>query len=231
LFSGLSMLQDDLVQLRRTVQSAVYHIALLVIPGTIFLLCFTREITLLFLGEKYEDAVPIVQILFIGVVFRSLIKIGDAVVRAMRAKFLYMASMIKAFFFLLVAAAAYFGYKTGLQGVAWGLVIAVCIQFLLITGLSCRIISMSPLRWIKKSIPGVIAGLITLAACLFTRWMLPDDWNQLLARGIIGAVATLIALVGVSFVAPWVFKQGKDNLLGTIADKVPVSFLKNRWKK
>ncbi|MEO0404210.1 MAG: hypothetical protein AAF193_05015, partial [Bacteroidota bacterium] len=101
----------------------------------------------------------------------------------------------------------------------------------LITTLSCRIIRMSPLRWIKKSIPGVIAGIITLGAGLLTRWMLPDDWNHLLARAIIGGVVTLCVLLGVSLVAPWLFKQGKDNLLGTISDKVPVSFLKSRWKK
>ncbi|MGB1033081.1 MAG: lipopolysaccharide biosynthesis protein, partial [Flavobacteriales bacterium] len=99
MFSGLSMLQDNLKKLQRAVLSAVYHISLLVIPGTVFLLFFTREITVLFLGNKYEAAVPIVNILFISVTFRSLIKIGDAVVRAVKASYLYAASGIKAVFF------------------------------------------------------------------------------------------------------------------------------------
>lgn len=229
MFSGLSMLQDDLKKLQRAVLSAVYHISLLVIPGTVFLLFFTREITVLFLGDKYEAAVPIVNILFISVTFRSLIKIGDAVVRAVKASYLYKASLIKAFFFLCVAAGTYFGFDYGLKGVAWGLVLAVFIQFLMMGFLNLTILKMNAARAIKKIIPGIICGaLVALASYLSL--MLLHDVESLLVRALVGGILALLLLIIMATIVPWMFKQGDDNLLKTISDKLPIEFFKNRWK-
>ena len=229
MFSGLSILQDDLKKLQRAVLSAVYHISLLVIPGTVFLLFFTREITVLFLGDKYEAAVPIVNILFISVIFRSLIKIGDAVVRAVKTTYLYVASGIKIIFFLLVAVGTYFGYDYGLQGVAWGLVSAVFLQFIMMGFLNLRILKMGMGRTIKKIIPGAIAGtIVTLASYLSI--LILGSTELLLLRAIVGGICCLIFLLLAAIAVPWMFKQGNDNLLKTIAEKAPIIFIKNRWK-
>ena len=231
LFSGLSLIQDEMKQLQRTVLSAIYHIALLVIPGTALLLTNTREITILFLGEDYAPAAPIVQILFVGVVFRSLIKIGDAVVRALRTKYLYLGSLVKAAFFLFVAAGAYFGYSFGLKGVAWGLVIAVFLQFLIMTVLCSRILELALSRMIRKLIPGVIAGVLTAIGALAVRWILPSDFNMLLIRALACGLGALGLLLVGAFIAPWLFEQGEDRLLQNVSKRISVPFLKNRWDR
>ena len=231
LFSGLSLIQDEIQQLQRAVLSAIYHIALLVIPGTALLLTNTREITILFLGEDYAAAVPIVQILFIGVIFRSLIKIGDAVVRALRTKYLYLGSLVKAAFFIFVATGAYFGYKYGLQGVAWGLLVAVFLQFLLMTVLCSRILKLASNRMMRKLIPGIIAGILTALGAIIVRLVLPEDLDMLFLRAIACALGAISILFIGTILAPWLFEQGEDQLLRNVSKRVPVSFIKNRWSR
>lgn len=232
MFSGLSMLQDDRPRLHRAVLSAIYHIALLVIPGSVFLIFFTREFVVLFLGEQYQDAVPVVKILFISVAFRSLIKIGDSIVRALKTKYLYIASAIKAIFFVLVAGGTYIGLNFGLQGVAWGLVMAVFIQFVMMGKFSLGILKLSPGRAIKKLVPGILTAMLiclfSWPLLLFLEKNLPD---QLLVRLIIALAFNAILLLLVAWFLPFMFKQGKDNVLQTIAQKLPLPALKNRWLK
>lgn len=227
MFSGLALLQDDQPRLQRAFYSAFYHIALLVIPGSVFMIFYADEITVLFLGPKYSDAVPIVQILFISVAFRSLIKIGDSVVRALDA--VYLGSAIKAFFFLMVGAGTYFGLQFGLQGVAWFLVLSTAIQFFLMTGLSIRLTGTHGAVTIKKTIPAILVGGFVALTCWGTSSIslaleLPR-WLSLL----VGVLVNGVALISLALAVPWMFKQGKDNVLATIASKIPVGIFRNRW--
>lgn len=228
MFSGLSLLQDDRAKLQRAFLSAIYHIGLLVIPGSVFMVFFADEITVLFLGEKYMDAVPIVQILFISVAFRSLIKVGDSVVRALDR--VYTGSIIKAIFFVLVGVGAYFGLKAGLKGVAWALVAAVVLQFFLMMGLSLSLTHLRFRHLIKKLVPGVIAAVIvTLASLLATQINHQlEEWR--LARLLVALIINGGCILATAWFVPFIFRQGKDNILGTLADKLPVRFLRNRWK-
>lgn len=227
MFSGLALLQDDQPKLQRAFYSAFYHIALLVIPGSIFMIFYANEITVLFLGPKYSEAVPIVKILFISVAFRSLIKIGDSVVRALDA--VYLGSAIKALFFLMVGAGTYFGLQFGLQGVAWFLVLSTSIQFFLMTGLSIRLTGTHVAVTIKKTVPALILGGFVALICWGTSSIsvaleLPR-WLSLL----VGVVLNGMALLLLAFAVPWIFKQGKDNVLAAIASKIPIGIFRNRW--
>lgn len=232
MFSGLAMLQNEPQRLHRAVLSAVYHIALLVIPGSVVLIFFTREFVVLFLGEQYEAAVPIVKILFVSVAFRSLIKIGDAIVRALKTRYLYIASGIKALFFVLVALGTYFGLKFGLTGVAWGLVTAVFIQFIMMGKFSLGILNLHPIRAIKKLVPGIITALLL---ALFSWGILAvlDAFikDLLLVRIIIALVLNALLLFLCAWFFPFLFRQGKDNVLQSIAQKMPIAALKKRWVK
>ncbi len=228
MFSGLSLLQDDLPRLQRAFLSAIYHIGLLVIPGSVFMIFFADEITVLFLGEKYTEAVPIVQILFVSVAFRSLIKVGDSVVRALDR--VYTGSLVKAVFFVLVGVGAYFGLAAGLNGVAWALVAAVMVQFVLMMGLSLSLIHLKFRQLFKKLTPGVIAAVIVTGASFLAVQINQqlEDWR--LARLIVALVINGGCLLAAAWFVPFIFRQGKDNILGTLADKLPVRFLRNRWR-
>ncbi len=227
MFSGLSMLQDDRRRLKRALLSAIYHIGLLVIPGSVFMVFWADEITVLFLGEKYIDAVPIVRILFISVAFRSIIKVGDSVVRALDR--VYTASLIKALFFVMVGLGAYFGLSAGLKGVAWAIVIAVAIQFLFMMRLSMSMAGLSMKRMFKKLVPGVIGGVIVSGASFGALQLLSAFEGIRLMRLIIALIINGSVLLAVAWFVPFFFKQGDDNILETIASKLPLQSLQRRW--
>jgi len=227
MFSGLSMLQDDQKRLRRALLSAIYHIGLLVIPGSAFMVIWADEITVLFLSEKYVEAVPIVQILFVSVAFRSIIKVGDSVVRALDR--VYTASLIKLLFLAMVGAGTYFGLTAGLEGVAWSIVVAVIVQFVFMMRLSLSLVGLSFARMIRKLIPAVIVAIVVVFASLIARWMLTGFEELRLLR----IVSAVIINGGMLFVVAWFmplfFRQGEDNVLQTIARKLPVEALRRRW--
>ncbi|MDG1261065.1 MAG: lipopolysaccharide biosynthesis protein [Flavobacteriales bacterium] len=227
MFSGLSQLQDDLPKLQRAFLSAVYHIGLLVIPGAIFMVFFAEEITILFLGDKFYDSVPIVSILFISVAFRSLIKISDSVVRALDK--VYTASAIKAMFFVLVALGTYFGWDFGLKGVAWGLVIAVFVQFIMMKAFTLKLVKLNWSKLIKKLIPGVIAGMLVALISIPSQWINTFLADYLLLRLMIALALNGVLLLVVAWFVPFIFRQGKDNVLASIAEKLPISSLRKRW--
>jgi PST family polysaccharide transporter len=228
MFSGLSMLQDDAIRLKRAVLSAVYHIGLLVIPGAVFMVMWADEITILFLGETYQDAVPIVRILFISVAFRAVIKVGDSIVRALDR--VYTASAIKAAFFVLVGLGSYVGLKyAGLHGVAWGLVMAVMVQFVMMMRLSMKLVGLNLWRMFKKLVPGCIGGLIVILGSLLAQYAL----SYLSPLRLIRIVVALLVNGGLLFMLAWFlplfFRQGDDNILRTIAERLPAEALRRRW--
>ena len=227
MFSGLSQLQDQKEKLKRAFLSAVYHIGLLVVPGSLFMIFFVEEITVLFLGEKYLDAVPIVQILFSSVALRSLIKINDSVVRALDR--VYTASAIKALFFFMVGFGAYYGYEFGLKGVAWALVASVFVQYLFMTRLSVRLVGVSGKLVFKKLTPAILISVIVLVSSIVARLICGTFEELRLIKLIIGIIINGIGLLLVAWFVPWIFRQGKDNVLDTIARRIPLNKVRDRW--
>lgn len=229
MFSGLSMLQDDAPRLKRAVLSAIYHLGLLVIPGSVFMVFWADEITVLFLGEKYIDAVPIVRILFVSVAFRSIIKVGDSVVRALDR--VYTASAIKALFFVLVGLGTYFGLTAGLEGVAWAIVAAVFIQFLLMMRLSMSLVGLSMSRMFRKLAPGVVGGLVIVFASLIAQYLVAPLEDLRFLRLVIAILVNGGLLFSLAWFMPVFFRQGDDNILQTIASRLPVEALRRRWNR
>jgi O-antigen/teichoic acid export membrane protein len=185
------------------------------------------EITVLFLGEKYADAVPIVQILFLSVAFRSVTKIGDSVVRALDR--VYTASAIKALFLTLVGLGTYFGLSAGLKGVAWAIVIAVVIQFFLMMSFSMGLAGMGMRHLFKKLAPGCIGGLIVGLASLTAKGVLAPIEGLRLVRIMVALVLNGSLLFALAWFLPLFFRQGDDNILQTIANRLPLKALKRRW--
>ena len=134
LFSGMSSLQDDNTEMKKVTLRAMHLVSLLTLPLTLALVFQAQGITWLFLGNRFVEAGPVVQILFAAVVFRALTKLGDANLRAMDG--LTFGIGIKVVFFAFVAAGVFFALNSGfaLEGAAYAVVAASVIQCLLTTG-------------------------------------------------------------------------------------------------
>jgi O-antigen/teichoic acid export membrane protein len=227
MFSGMSQIQDDIPRIQRAFLSAIYHLAIVVIPASVLMIFLAEEITVLFLGDKYADAVPLVRILFVSVAFRSIIKIADSLVRAMDR--VYTASAIKAVFLALVGFGTYYGLDFGLEGVAWSIVIAVTIQFYMIMSLSIRLSKLTWSKMTRKFVPGILIAFVVAIASSIALFVLPPDTSQLIQLGV-SVVLVGIFIASVAWYAPFIFRQGKDNILAELADRLPFKSLKSRWK-
>ncbi|MCB0760863.1 MAG: lipopolysaccharide biosynthesis protein [Flavobacteriales bacterium] len=219
MFSGLSMIQDQQSKLQKAFLGGTYLIGLLIIPACVFMVFFTQEIVLIFLGEQYLPAVPVVRVLFIGVAIRSLIKLSDAVVRALKA--VYRASLIKFVFLILVCVGTYFGLSYGLVGVAWGIVVAIALQFGIMTALSLRLINTPAGAMISKLVPGLILGLVVMLASLLAVWVLNYMNLHFFLNLTIGVAVNLLAVLFIAVRMPWVFGKGNDNVLKTLSARFP----------
>ena len=217
LFSGMSMLQDQQSKLQRTYLSGMYLISVIIFPACVFMQFYTSEIVLFFLGDKFLPAVPTIKILFLGVALRSLIKLGDAVVRALNS--LLKASMIKALFLIMICVGTYFGLKHGLEGVAVGVVIAVCVQLILMSWLSQKLIGLSLGKVLRKMIPAVAVSILTTCGCLIGMFINSLHEPHFMISLITGIGACLILLLTAAFFFPWIFGKGDDNVLLTMTNK------------
>jgi PST family polysaccharide transporter len=174
LFSGLAQLQTQREVLRRTVLRAHGLLSLVVIPATVGLVCYAREATLLFLGPQYEPAVALARILFAGLAFRSLVKLGDAVVRA--TDHLMAAVWVKLGYLVLVAAGAAgaMAVGAGTAGVAWVVMGLSGLQFLAMAGITGRLLGIPAGAWVQESGAGLALGLAVAAGWAVVTPLLPD---------------------------------------------------------
>ena len=219
MFSGLSQIQDQKEKLQRTFLTGTYFISVLVIPASIFLILFAEEVVLSFYGKKFAAAVPVVQILFISVALRSLIKLCDAVVRALDA--VYQSSLIKFFFFLLVGVGSYFGLENGLEGVAIAIVLAVFIQYILMHLLTMKLIGLSLIHAWGRMVPGVLLGIVVLLTSFPIRYLIDTVDLGPLVGLVVAICSQLFVLLILAWNMPWVFGKGKDNLLTFALQKLP----------
>ncbi len=219
LFSGLSSIQDEKQKLQRLFLSGTYLISLIIIPACVFMIFFARELVFIFLGHHYETAIPVVQILFVSVAIRSLIKLCDAVVRALDAVF--YASAIKFVFLIMICLGTYFGLNYGLKGVAFFIVVSVALQYIMMMKLSLILIELSFGKVLKKMIPGLIIGFC-IAIFSLPAYLLLHSFDFLAVPGLLVAIA--INGLGLLFLVlqfPWLFGKGDDNLLLIIINKLP----------
>ena len=229
LFSGISRLQDDQPAVQRVFLSGTYFISMLVFPGCIFLVFFSEEVVLTLLGDQYLEAVPVARILFVGVAFRALIKLSDAIVRALDA--VYIASAIKGVFLVLVIAGTLWGLEHGLIGVATNLVVAIGIQYILMLGLSLRLAGLNPGRVIGKMIPGFMMAIATGVVALvpfvvLSLWDAPPLIGLILATGCV-----LAGWLALAWFAPWLFGKGRDNVLRMLAPRLPNRGFLGRFRR
>ena len=216
LFAGLAQLQEEREELRRTVLRAHRLLALLVVPASVGLVFYAREVTLLFLGPQYEPAVGMARILFAGLAFRSLVKLGDAVVRA--TDHLMAAVWVKLGYLLLAAGGTAWAMASGAgtDGVAWAITGLSGLQFLALTGITGRLLGVKGGAWLRASRDGLLVGgcVAAGAAVALLLPLEPPSVPATLGLWLRPAVGLLLAAVPVALAwwvrplwRPWLWKD------------------------
>ena len=221
LFSGLSSIQTDEDQMRQVTLRAMHLVALVTIPLASALVVQAEGVTWLFLGDPFAEAAPVVQTLFAAVAFRALTKLGDANLRALDG--LRAGIGIKLVFFFAVGAGVFAALERGLdlQGAAWAVVAASCLQWVLTTGWVMRRLGLRLAQLGTALRAGAGLALLTTGTMLVLSltW-----WQEAAVAATLGAAMLLLVP---AWIAPaWTDPQG--TLRASLGRRLPAPF-QSRW--
>jgi O-antigen/teichoic acid export membrane protein len=105
-------------------------------------------------GEQWKDAVPIAQILTIWVTLGLLHTLSPTLMMAAEKEGLMLIKQSIVFVFMLIG--ILISYPYGLQAVAWAMVLAACIDFLISSWTVYKTINLSIFKFLLKMFPNFI---------------------------------------------------------------------------
>jgi PST family polysaccharide transporter len=223
LFPTMALVQLEPARLARAYRSAVSICAVLTLPMSIVVSLLTPEIIEVLLGGPWSGAVVPLQILAVGILFRTSYKLSDSVARATGA--VYARAWRQGLYAAAIAAMAFIGQNWGVGGVAVGVVAAVACNFLVMAHLSLRLTELNWRTFAAAHVPGLLLavaiGILTWRLASWLREMQTSPILVLVASGSTASVAAL--LLWRQF--PGVF-LGSDaqSLLRAIAAMTPAPF-------
>ncbi|MGN6212117.1 lipopolysaccharide biosynthesis protein [Parafilimonas sp.] len=100
------------------------------VPLTVFLIIFSKQVVLILLGRKWLDAVPLLQVFFLNLPLRTTSSLGDTL---MRVHGLIRLNLIrKVQNSVIICVLIYIGYvSAGLTGISWSIFVSTLISYVI----------------------------------------------------------------------------------------------------
>lgn len=160
LFSGMSKMQDENEKLKRLILTSSQILAIIIIPSTIYIIFLSEAIIEIYLGKNYAESAGVLSILFLAIIFRSLSRLNDALLRAKNA--VMKGAYYKLFYLIIMIIGVYFSIPFGLKAVASSIVFTTFIHYLMSVYLCRKLIRVSILKQLKATVPGLKLGVCSL---------------------------------------------------------------------
>jgi O-antigen/teichoic acid export membrane protein len=218
LFSGMSKIQDENDRLKKAMLQGTSLMSIIIMPLSVFVMIFSKEIISIFLGETYSEAHLTLRILFAAVIFRTIARISDSLVRAKDSVF--KATRIKLIYCLLmIASVAGFSYL-GKNWVAFGISFATFIHLILNTRLTMKLVNFGWDDFIVCLIPSILLSIVVACIALigkFSGKLLDLDPY---ANFAINAVVVLTLCSLLIYIFPVLLGGKKKNPLHFLPEKI-----------
>jgi len=218
LFSGMSQMQDENEKLRKTILIATNLLACVLVPTTVFVSFFANDLILVWLGDKYTDTALILQVLFVAVIFRTLSKLGDSLLRAKDAVF--QGSWFKAVYVVLIGLGIYFSIPYGMQAVAGAIVAATFIHYVMNMYMCTKLIDINWSKIVGALFPSIGLGIISWVAAFATNKILNLIELPLLIK-LLSELVVVFGVLGIAvFFKPRLLGGNVINLLQYLPEKL-----------
>lgn len=203
LFPAMARVQADPRRLATAYRRSAALVALVILPLSATWVLLAPEIVHIVLGPRWSSAVVPLQILALGMLFRTGAKIADSLTRATGA--VYRRAWRQIVNAGVVIGGAWVGMHWGMAGVAWAMVLALGVNFLLMTQLSLAEARATWSTFGRAHVPAalttlVVAVFVGTTAALGRHWGAPPLGVAAAALGA-GAGGTLL----LAYLAPTVF--------------------------
>jgi len=207
LFPAMAMVQERTDRLAAAYRRGAALIALVVVPASTALVLLAPEVIHVVLGPQWTPVVVPFQILAAGMLFRTSSKLSDTLTRATGAVFRRAWRQI--IYAALVLGGAWIGQHWGIVGVAWGVLLALTVNFLLMAHLSVTEARMTWLDFWRAHVPALLMAVVSSpivwgVGTASRHWSLPP--LVIVAAGTLVVVASSLLLV---YLAPKTF-LGRD---------------------
>jgi O-antigen/teichoic acid export membrane protein len=187
MFPAMARKQGDKTQLGAEFLISLEAITAVALPAGVFLCALAPEIVVVGFGKNWLGVIPVLSVLSFGVFFRTAYKCSDTVARSLGAVYDYAGR--QALYAALVISGAYVGAKiAGVSGVAFGVVLAVAINYLSMTRLSIKLLEI-------KILPVILAHGLGIWSVLCVAAALGLSLESLRASSESSLVVLLIALL------------------------------------
>jgi O-antigen/teichoic acid export membrane protein len=191
LYPAMCSVQDDKTRLLRSFQKSTKALAILCLPIMAVFLLLSENIILLLLGNNWIEAAAPLAILSLTFLFRVASRISDILVRATGE--VYKRAWRRFIYAVLILSGTYIGQLyAGLIGVAWGVVFASFINFILMGSLTFRILNIGWKEYLGFYKEGIIIllifGSMLLISKLIVSYITSVSVLVLFGSGILGCV-------------------------------------------
>ena len=205
IFAVLASVQSEKARVAVALKSGTAFFALIVLPGSAVVGFLAPEIVGVVLGSNWGEVVAPLQILCIGMYFRTSVKISEAILRARGAVY----HRVKYYFVytFLVVMGSLIGYRWGLTGVAVGIVVAVTAFFALMSALALRFAEIGVAEFLRLHVPGLLLTAIIVVEAAAALPSLREHIDSALLILTLAGVAATASAVLLCFLLPRVFIQ------------------------
>ncbi len=217
LFSGMSKMQDEKERLQKLVLLTTNVLSIAIIPTAIWVILHAEWLMTFYLGNQYQGSGVILQFLFFAVIFRTLNRVSDALLRAVDATF--SASWIKAIYVIMMFVACWLGAFWGMQWIAMGIALSTAVHFLMGAWKGQQLIDGSFGQELSITWNGWRLGIIVLLDTLLVKWGCFGGESNLLE-----IVVTLLMMLGTYIVVlykmPHWLGEGSMNPIAFIPERI-----------
>jgi len=226
MFTTFSKLQEDKVQLKRTFLETVRVVALCTLPLCPFFYLLAPEIIVVLLGNNWVEATVPFQILALGIFLRTNYKLSDALVQATGA--VYSRARRQLVYALLVIGGSYLGQFWGIVGVAFGVLGALMVNFILMSHLSLHVLSTKWNEFLVAHLPAFVVFLPVHFGLVLTSGLIRNYNFPPVVLLVISSALTLGAYLGCILLKPrWFLGQDQQHLVSVVLRRL----LGARYKK
>lgn len=207
LFPALAKVQDDRHRLQKAYKRNLNLLLLISLPITVVMYILAPEIIIVLLSSRWREAIIPFQVLALGTFFRLAHKVSSTVARSSGQ--IYRLAWVQGIYAGLVVGGAWFGLRFGLQGVAIGITLALCIQYLLLSQLAVAITEIKPREFFECHLSALPLAVTTFTAVWGSANLLRMyNFPSFIVLGV-SLIITGICLFIAIIVAPGLF-LGKD---------------------
>lgn len=219
-FPAMAKAASDSSRISRMFLIGTSCVALLALPITALCAVTAEELISVILGNKWQGAIPIFQIMCFVIYFRTAYKLGDAVAKATGK--VYARSVREAVYAALVISGSVIGLVLdSVRGVAVGVFFAIIVNFLLTAAFTLRALGISWRTYALVHLPGVLFGLVVgvsafIAHSICDASHLPQ-WVSLASSWFVGSVAPL----GLALLRPSLIGEHASTSFARMSEMLP----------